>query len=388
MKRRRKEITLSVDEARRFHRRAVGLDAPHESVGAALAHHGYVQIDPINVCGRMHDLILRNRVAGYAEGDLMQFVHGVRPGGADDARGARAKPLPASKRVAFEHYFPARGILVAHEAGAWRYLNACMREREKEPLPQWMRFDADQGAMAVDLLAEIAKRGPLSSDDIDDKRRAKNDWGMHGSLAKTTLDKLFYRRRVLIARRSGNGARRAYDLPERLLPAKALRAPEPDAEEAARWAVMLKLRQHRLVMLRKSEIALVEDAVHAVKVEGCPELHVLREDLELLEKSKSEKRRGAAFTLLLAPLDPLIYDRRLTSKLWGFDYTWEVYTPRSKRVRGYYALPVLSGVELVGHIDPKADRARKKLTVAGRGLRRGHKAGDALKELARFLGLR
>ena len=93
-------------------------------------------------------------------------------------------------------------------------------------------------------------------------------------------------------------------------------------------------------------------------------------------------------TLLLAPLDPLIYDRRLTRQLWGYDYTWEVYTPVAKRVRGYYALPVLAGVELVGHIDPKADRANKKLIVVNRSVRRGHRAATAVHDLKRFLGLK
>jgi uncharacterized protein YcaQ len=92
--------------------------------------------------------------------------------------------------------------------------------------------------------------------------------------------------------------------------------------------------------------------------------------------------------LLLAPLDPLIYDRRVTSQLWDFNYTWEVYTPAAKRVRGYYALPVLSGHEFVGHVEPKADRKQKKLAMVSRSLRRGHRAADAVRELARFLGLR
>lgn len=388
-----KPITLSVEAARRFHRRAAGLDAPHENVGAALAHHGYVQIDPINVCGRMHDLILRNRVSGYAEGDLMRFVHGVHPRESDDAGDStspKTKPLSANRRAAFEYYFPERGILVAHEAGAWRYLNAWLRERKiaKKPEPHWLRFSADERAMADDLLSEMARRGPLSGDDIGDKRRAMNNWGVQSSLAKTTLDKLFLHRRVLIARRGGNGARRVYDLPERLLPAKALRAKEADADEAARWFALLKLRQHRLVALKKNEIALVEDAVRAVRIEGCAMLHVLREDVELLERLESGKRQDATSPLLLAPLDPLIYDRRLTSGLWGFDYTWEVYTPQTKRVRGYYALPVLSGLDFVGHIDPKADRKGKRLVVMSRSVRRGHNAGDAVKGLARFLGLK
>jgi hypothetical protein len=84
----------------------------------------------------------------------------------------------------------------------------------------------------------------------------------------------------------------------------------------------------------------------------------------------------------------LIYDRRLTRQLWGYDYTWEVYTPPAKRLRGYYALPVLAGLELVGHIDPKADRERKKLVVVSRSVRRGHRATPAVRELAGFLGLK
>jgi uncharacterized protein len=92
--------------------------------------------------------------------------------------------------------------------------------------------------------------------------------------------------------------------------------------------------------------------------------------------------------LLLAPLDPLIYDRRVTSALWNFDYIWEVYTPPHKRTRGYYALPVLSGDELVGHVDPKADTKAGKLEIISRSVRRGHPAAPAVKSLARFLGLR
>lgn len=388
-------VVISVEAARRFHRRAAGLDAPHANVGAAMVHHGYVQIDPINVCGRMHDLILRNRVADYAEGDLMRHVHGVRPRESGDA-GADARALVAEKRVAFEHYLPGRGILVAHEAGAWKYLRGWMRERETRPNPGSGKMDAEQRAVAADLLAEMARRGPLSGDDFAGGQkagragRAMSDWGTFGRVAKITLDKLFYHGRVLIARRNGNGARRVYDLPGRLLPARVLGEKEAGAEETARWLVMLKLRQHRLAVLKKSEVALVEDAVCEVRVEGCPAMHILREDAGLLDACMrgTGPRETRPFEVrLLAPLDPLIYDRRLTSRLWGFDYTWEVYTPPAKRVRGYYALPVLAGMEFVGHVDPKADRDRRRLVVASRSLRRGHNAGEALKDLARFLGL-
>jgi uncharacterized protein YcaQ len=92
--------------------------------------------------------------------------------------------------------------------------------------------------------------------------------------------------------------------------------------------------------------------------------------------------------LLLAPLDPLVYDRRLALSLWDFDYIWEAYTPSAKRRRGYYALPVLSGTEIVGHVDPKADRKGKRLIVVSRKVRRGHSVAAATRGLAAFLRLR
>jgi uncharacterized protein YcaQ len=84
----------------------------------------------------------------------------------------------------------------------------------------------------------------------------------------------------------------------------------------------------------------------------------------------------------------LIYDRRVLESLWGFRYTWEVYVPPAKRQRGYYALPILAGTELVGHVDPKADREAGRLTVMSKRVRRGYAVVPAVKQLAGFLGLR
>ena len=91
---------------------------------------------------------------------------------------------------------------------------------------------------------------------------------------------------------------------------------------------------------------------------------------------------------LLAPLDPVIYDRRLTEQLWDFDFTWEVYTPPELRKRGYYSLPVLQGLEIVGDVEPRADWQKKRLIVRSRRLRRGTSTRGAVAELAAFLGLR
>jgi uncharacterized protein YcaQ len=360
---------------------------PHGSVAAALAHHGYVQIDPINVCGRMHDLILRTRVAGYREGGLMRFLHGKA-----DAAGGGA--LPAERRTAFEHHLPSTHILVALEAEAWPHLRRAMRERSRRAGAWSGRLTAREAELAKRIFAVLEERGPLGPEAMDDPRRSSRGWGS-ATLAKATMQKLFFHGRLLIGRRDAAG-RRLYDLPERVLPADVLARREATVEETARWEALLKLRQRRLCVLKRAELAAVADAVRAVRIEGAAGLvYCLREDEAALEAAArpEETRAGegsAKGARLLAPLDPLIYDRGLTRVLWNFEYTWEVYTPAARRTRGYYALPLLSGGELVGHVDPKADRAAGRLVVIGREARRGHAAaaGAATAELAGFLGLR
>lgn len=360
--------------ARRFMRRVLLLDQPAPDVAAALAHHGYVQIDPINVCGRMHDLILRNRVAGYQEGDLMRHLHG------------NEAPRPAAERTAFEHHLPATGVLVAFGLEAWPHLQAAMRTRTRQSGAWSGRLTAREKELAPRIFEAIAERGPLGSDAIPAPRSTRRVWGP-ATLAKTTMQKLFFHGRLLIARRDGN--RRLYDLPERVLPAPVLAQPEAGARENARWSALLNVRQRRLALLKRTDLALVEDLVQPVQVADGPLLHCLRTDAPLFESVDPTPPPDDAPRLrLLAPLDPLIYDRRVTQRLWDFDYTWEVYTPPAKRVRGYYALPVLAGHELVGHVEPKADRAVQRLRVVTRRVRRGHATTPAVRELARFLDLR
>lgn len=360
-------------EARLFLRRAHLVDAPARDVGSVLAHHGYVQIDPINVCGRMHDHILRNRVAGYVEGGLMRHLHS----------GENGRRLAAEERTALEHHLPSTNVLAAFPLEAWPHLHAAMRARALRQGAWSGRLTPRERELARRILDAIGSSGALGPEAFADERKGRRVWGA-ASLAKATLQKLFFHGRVLIAGRPGN--RRLYDLPERVLPAAVLAERERPADETARWLAIIRLRQHRLVALRRAELALVEDLVQAVAVDGCPTLHCLREDLHRLEPAQGEAR--AAEPLLLAPLDPLVYDRRVTRQLWGFDYAWEAYVPAPRRKRGFYALPILAGTELVGHVDVKAERKLGCLRVVSRRVRRGQKTAPAILRLAGFLGLK
>lgn len=357
------ERKLEKAQARRFQLLATGFLGGEASTGAVLQRLGYVQIDPLNVCGRMHDLILRNRVHNYREGALLEHLHLQRQG--------------------FEHYLPDQGILVAWPLEAWPWLLEAMQLRRSGQRGYFGRLDKDETLLAEDVLRELAHRGPLSSDAIEHEARAQTAWGSGARKVKTVLEKLFAHGRVLITAR--RGFRRVYDLPERVLPGSLAAANPKDQAQTRTWTVLTRLRQRRLACLKKGELSLVGDLVCRLQVPDCPTLYCLKEDLSLLESAQDDSGAGDGRCHLVAPLDPLIYDRRLCSLLWDFNYTWEVYTPAAKRQRGYYALPVLKHLTFGGHVEPRIDRTTGRLSLLSRQLKQGFAASRALEELRRFL---
>ena len=123
-------------------------------------------------------------------------------------------------------------------------------------------------------------------------------------------------------------------------------------------------------------------------------LYLLSEDMPLLDSVLSRQAQLKPRLEFLAPLDPMLWDRKLIEALFEYQYSWEIYTPVSRRKYGYYVLPMLYGDRLIGRIEPKADRRAKTLTVQNiwlePGIRRTKKLSaqidKAIQRLARFNG--
>lgn len=361
-------IILTTTQARRFMVVATGLEGAFVDTAAALEHLGFLQIDPINVCGRMHDHILRHRVLGYREHDLMRHLH------------------CEGRRSAFEHHLPDSNNLAALPLNAWPHLQHAMRARQLSESTWSGRLCPLEKNLATHIFERIAAEGPLCSQDMESARKVKSFAWDSTTLAKSTLQKLLFHGQLLIARR--DGIRRYYDLPEKVLPKDVLNAPIPPREETARWLALLKLRQRRLAILKRTEINLISDEVVPVTVEGSSlRLYALRSDLAVMDEVVATSDKASQPPKLIAPLDPIIYDRRVTESIWGFDYRWEVYVPPQKRVRGYYALPLLHRDQFIGHADVKANRVTRQLHLVSQQPARSAIAKSAIMSLAEFLDL-
>ena len=184
--------------------------------------------------------------------------------------------------------------------------------------------------------------------------------------------------RVAIAGRDVN--ERLWDLAARIV---ALDGPPMTIEEANRIQAERRLRA--LGIVRRTSSADVGEIGREVAIEGVRGRWQV--DPELLD------RPFVGRTAILSPFDRLVYDRKVTEALFGFEYKLEIYVPEAKRRWGYYVLPVLHDDRLVARVDARADRKESVLQVAAVHVEAGAAPADLdathaeLAELAAWLKL-
>ena len=237
----------------------------------------------------------------------------------------------------------------------------------------------------------VRERGPMSSKDIDSERRGPGGW-WSWKPTKVALEYLLYRGELMVSHRVN--FQRYYELTERVLAGREFTLDKTLADYRS-WSIEQGLRYLGVAtanqvadyyrQYKRETAARIRDMLKTgealpVAVEGWQEdACIHRDDLPLLEEIQAGAR-PPGLTLFLSPFDNLFWDRERDAMLWDFDYTIEVYTPKAKRQYGYYVMPILQGCELVGRIDPKVDRARKRLILHALYLEKGVKYSAALSQ--------
>jgi len=346
---------LSLPMARRVALAAQGFAEPRPSgpvdrrhLNRVLGRLGLLQIDSVSAVVRAHYMPLFARLGPYP----MSLI--------DDAASGR-------KRRLFEYW--------AHEASflpvetwplmQWRMKRAAAND-ESEIYKGLARWAARNERLIETIYGEVASRGPIAASEIDGAKGKGGWWGW--SDEKHAFEWLFWAGRITT--HSRRGFERLYDLPERVIPPGIFNAPAPNPEDAHRELLRFSARAlgvatygdlrdyYRLspgdVKGRLEELV-EEGELLPVTVEGWKQQAYLHKDARMPRKVHARA--------LMAPFDPLVFERSRAERLFDFRYRIEIYTPAEKRQYGYYVLPFLLGDTVVARADVKADRPAGVLRV-------------------------
>lgn len=310
---------------------------------------GLLQIDSVNVLARAHLLPVFSRLGPYDVG-LLDRLAGRRPRRLVEYWAHEASYLP-----------PATYQLLR-----WRM----ERHRERN---HWGRELALHPGVVDAVRDLVAERGPVTASQVHDllghRRGPQEGWGWHWTPAKHALEHLFNVGEIATARRTPQ-FERAYDLTERVLPAEVLARPVPAEADAVRELVAIAAAAHGVATLRgladyfRLPAAPTARAVAALVADGTlEEVRVAGWSRPAYLHTAARVPRSTHARALLAPFDPLVFERRRLHEIWGMHYRIGIYTPVAQRTHGYYVLPFLLGEHLVARVDLKADRAAGVLRV-------------------------
>lgn len=338
----------------------------------AIARLGFVQADPIRAPARAQDLTLRHRVKNYAAGDL-------------ERRYARLDIE--------EDFFVNYGFLP-------RANYALMH-----PRVMGASWDAATHKRAQALLAFVRERGEAHPREVDEHfphGSTRNGWGGTSNATTHLLDAMHYRGMLRVARRD-NGIRvyaepmvhapRSNDAPARAAQIDALvdlivgkYAPLP-AASLGKLVGPLRAAVPQCADERRPALRRARERLATGTIDGVVWLWPANED------PRSRRHAPADAVRLLAPFDPVVWDRRRFEIFWGWAYRFEAYTPPARRKLGYYALPLLWRDAVIGWANLSVENGRIVPAlgyVAGRAPRGAvfRQALEAeLDSVSRFLGL-
>jgi uncharacterized protein len=313
---------VTLDDLRRFAiARSLFLPATLQRALGAL---GFVQADPIRAPARAQDLTLRHRVTGYRAGDLERLY---------------------ARLDVHEDFFVNYGFVTSA-------VQALMHPRGG-PAP----WSAARGRHVRALLDFVRARGPVHPRDVDahfSHGTVTNYWGGSSSATTHLLDAMHYRGLLRVVRREAGI--RIYAVHEHEA------GPRDASTRAAHLDALVDVVVGKYAPLPAASLSTLVRRLRFAVPHWTGELdrtlqrakrrlgHARVDGVDWYWPGSEDPATAASDdqVRLLAPFDPVVWDRRRFEILWGWAYRFEAYTPVPKRKLGYYALPLLWRDHVIG----------------------------------------
>ncbi len=352
---------------------------------------GCLQLDPLSVVARSHQLVLWSRLGRYDVSELERLLW--------------------EERQLFEYWAHCASIVLTedfplHQAMMRRYPGS-------DRIRQWTQQNR---TLQRYILGQIRRHGPRLARDLEETGINPTQWVSTGWTSgrniSRMLDYLWLSGKVMVAGRQG--IQKVWDLAERCLPPWTPRQALPH-REVQRQGIQRALRalgvatpRHIAQHFLRGRYPDLTSVLAELEAKGQIERIEIREGgqvwpgawyIHAEDAPRLADVTDAAWTprtTLLSPFDNLICDRKRTAELFGFDFRVEIYTPQAKRRYGYYVLPILHGDQIIGRLDPELDRAEAQLNVkavhaepgAAKTRSAARAVAGAVENLAAFLGAR
>lgn len=314
---------------------------------------GCIQFDPIDICGKNHELVLQSRVSGFKKSQLSDLLY--------------------KDRKLIDLYDKNMAITSIED---WPYLDSTRNYYKNSG-----RFKKEIDEVAGDILDYIKNNGHVCSADIEYGKKVDWYWAPT-SLARAALETLYLRGDLVVHHKKNT--RKYYDISTNHIPAEIIFAENPNIsdEQKADWRVMRRISSVGMLWNRASDAwlgiekfktaqrnssfdrMLSNGKITELSVEDIKfPLYILSKDISLLNYMMEEKTESKRIEFI-APLDNFIWDRRLIEEIFGFSYKWEIYTPAKDRKFGYYVLPLLYKDNFIGRVEIKKNTNTDILEIA------------------------
>jgi uncharacterized protein YcaQ len=307
---------------------------PPAALKRAIDRLGFVQADPIRAPARAQDLTLRHRVRNYRAGDL-----------------ERRYAALGIEEDTFINY----GFVTGHVCALMH------------PRGDLSHYPPGRRRKVEGLLEFVRERGSVHPREVDahfSHGRVTNYWGGSSSATTHLLEDMHYRSLLRVARRERGVRIYALRLRPEASPGEAHDAVRPAdaAGRALHLDALVDVLVRKYAPLPGSSLSYVVSRLrYAVPQWRRDVKAALARARSRLSHARVEGvdwywpagERAAGHVApdvvrLLAPFDPVVWDRRRFELFWGWAYRFEAYTPVAKRLRGYYALPLLWRDRVIG----------------------------------------
>ncbi|MBT9130267.1 MAG: hypothetical protein DDT41_00540 [candidate division WS2 bacterium] len=354
------ELHWSIEQARLYQLWAVGLHGRVYEKGSAGIRACFrdlegIQLDPLPVLGRNHDLVIQARVDGTHPGETLDLIH--------------------QERLGFEYWDKLLCVLPIEAFPTFR---AFMSRGGPWGRGGEERLNREYPVAVEEVYYAVERHGAQSSRDLKALHIAQGDYRGWKSTkaANVALKVLWNQGRLSVSYR--RNYQHYFDLTERVIPAGFYEGDPPSLDTFMEYLLQKRVRMVGLLPSRGDANAW--ELLHGERANDLPARLIATGRLALVQvegiktlfyasPQAAEGLASAEKTTLdykarfIAPLDTLLWARAALERLWDFQYAWEVYKPASKRRYGYYVLPILYGNRFVARFDGRYDRAEKTLHV-------------------------